>query len=250
MPTHQQRKPPTFKKGDHSNHAALHASAYYTQSMDIEFVIDSVANEHFVNDTNLFTNFQKLSSSESIAEGTTNILGIDFEFSSNETPIPKPSDKTECDWKRVCVNRQKGKTKGRIDVYYYSEAKVRLRSKNEFKKCCENVEDISDSEAHLVDIKIPNNFKDSQNVPERENWCSATKEEIEILKPEMFMRLSLDPKIRKCWGISGYFNENHSTTGVTLPQFKFAVQNKIEAGHSPVLLSTQCAKHPVKVRIR
>ncbi|GBL74182.1 Retrovirus-related Pol polyprotein from transposon TNT 1-94 [Araneus ventricosus] len=54
----------------------------------------------------------------------------DFEFSNNETPIPKPSDKTECDWKRVCVTRQKGKTKGRIDVYYYPEAKVRLRSKN------------------------------------------------------------------------------------------------------------------------
>ncbi|GBM80703.1 hypothetical protein AVEN_137224-1 [Araneus ventricosus] len=166
----------------------------------------------------------------------------DFEFSSNESPIPKPSDKTECDWKRICVTRQKGKTKGRLDVYYYPEAKVRSRSKNEVKKCCESkgidynpdrfdfspklilndnepnaigtqsdefstdVEDISDSEAHLVDIKIPNNFKESQNAPERENWCSATKEEIEILKPEMFMRLSLDRKIRMCWGISGYIH--------------------------------------------
>ncbi|GBN75341.1 hypothetical protein AVEN_2662-1 [Araneus ventricosus] len=109
MPTHQQRKPPTFKKGEHSNPAALYASVYWTQSMDIEFVIDSVATEHFVNDINLFINFQKLSSSA-------------------------------------------------------------------------NVEDISDNEAHLVDIKIPNNFKESQNVPERENWCSATKDELEILK--------------------------------------------------------------------
>ncbi|GBM83816.1 hypothetical protein AVEN_134519-1 [Araneus ventricosus] len=138
----------------------------------------------------------------------------DFEFSSNETSIPKPSDKTEYDWKRVCVTRQKGKTKGRIDAYYYPEAKVRLRSNNEVKKCCESkgidynpdkfyfspklilndnepnaigtqsdefstdVEDIPDSEAHLVDIKIPNNFKESQNVSERENCCIATKEEI------------------------------------------------------------------------
>nr|GBM79443.1 hypothetical protein AVEN_95697-1 [Araneus ventricosus] len=97
----QQRKPPTFKKGEHSNPAALYASVYWTQSMDIEFVIDSVATEHFVNNTNLFINFQKLSSSASVAEGTTNILGkgdvnleimdnSDFEFSSNETPIPKP----------------------------------------------------------------------------------------------------------------------------------------------------------------
>ncbi|GBL74180.1 hypothetical protein AVEN_234958-1 [Araneus ventricosus] len=77
MPTHQQRKPPTFKKGEHSNPAALHASAYWTQSMDIEFVMDSVATQHFVNDSNLFINFLKLSSSASIAEGTTNILGID-----------------------------------------------------------------------------------------------------------------------------------------------------------------------------
>ncbi|GBN37324.1 Retrovirus-related Pol polyprotein from transposon RE2 [Araneus ventricosus] len=106
----------------------------------------------------------------------------DFELSSNETPMPKLSDKTECDWKRVCVTRQKDKSKGRIDVYYYPESKVRLRSKNEVKKYCENIEDISDSEAHLVDIKIPNNFKESQMVPERENWCSAMKEELEILK--------------------------------------------------------------------
>ncbi|GBO21045.1 Retrovirus-related Pol polyprotein from transposon TNT 1-94 [Araneus ventricosus] len=45
-----------------------------------------------------------------------------------------------------------------------------------------DIENISDSEAHLVDIKIPNNFKESQNVPERENWCNAMKEELEILK--------------------------------------------------------------------
>ncbi|GBM78871.1 Retrovirus-related Pol polyprotein from transposon TNT 1-94 [Araneus ventricosus] len=75
MPTHEQRKPPNFKKGEHSNPAALYASVYWTQSMDIEFVIDSVATEHFVNNTNLFINFQKLSSSASVAEGTTNILG-------------------------------------------------------------------------------------------------------------------------------------------------------------------------------
>ncbi|GBO42499.1 hypothetical protein AVEN_72168-1, partial [Araneus ventricosus] len=145
-----------------------------------------------------------------------------FEFTSNETPIHKPSDKTECNWKRVCVARQKGKTKGRIDIYYYPEANVRLRSKNEVKnevkKYCESkginynpynfdfspklilndneanavgtqsdkvstdIEDISDSEAHLVDIKIPNNFKESQYVPEKENWCSVMKEEFEILK--------------------------------------------------------------------
>ncbi|GBL76004.1 hypothetical protein AVEN_81186-1 [Araneus ventricosus] len=116
----------------------------------------------------------------------------DFEFSSNETQMPKLSDKTECDWKRVCVSRQKGKTKGRIDVYYYPETNARLRSKNEVKKYCEigtqlddfstEIEDISDTKAHLVDIKIPNNFKESQNVPEKENWCSAMKEELEILK--------------------------------------------------------------------
>ncbi|GBN05414.1 hypothetical protein AVEN_30809-1 [Araneus ventricosus] len=48
MPTHQQRKPPTFKKDEHSNPAALYAPAYWTESMNIEFVIDSVATEHFV----------------------------------------------------------------------------------------------------------------------------------------------------------------------------------------------------------
>ncbi|GBM72436.1 hypothetical protein AVEN_198002-1 [Araneus ventricosus] len=53
----------------------FYASAYCTQSMDIDFVIDSATTEHFVNDINLFTNFQKLSSSASMAEGTTNILG-------------------------------------------------------------------------------------------------------------------------------------------------------------------------------
>ncbi|GBM18143.1 Retrovirus-related Pol polyprotein from transposon TNT 1-94 [Araneus ventricosus] len=62
----------------------------------------------------------------------------DFEFSSNETPIPKLSDKNEHDWKRVCVTRKKGKTKGRIDVYYYPEAKVRLRRKNEVEKYYES----------------------------------------------------------------------------------------------------------------
>ncbi|GBN10258.1 Retrovirus-related Pol polyprotein from transposon TNT 1-94 [Araneus ventricosus] len=75
MPTHQQRKPPTFKQDELSNPAVFYASAYCTQSMDIEFVIDSAVTEHFVNDINLFTNFQKLSSSVSMAEGTTNILG-------------------------------------------------------------------------------------------------------------------------------------------------------------------------------
>ncbi|GBL76166.1 hypothetical protein AVEN_207200-1 [Araneus ventricosus] len=75
MPTHQQCKPPTFKQDGHSNPATLYASAYWTQFMDIEFVIDSAATEHFVNDINVFTNFQKLSSSANIAEGTINILG-------------------------------------------------------------------------------------------------------------------------------------------------------------------------------
>ncbi|GBN20040.1 hypothetical protein AVEN_81188-1 [Araneus ventricosus] len=44
------------------------------------------------------------------------------------------------------------------------------------------IEDISDTEAHLADIKIPNNFKESQNASKKENWCSAMKEELEILK--------------------------------------------------------------------
>ncbi|GBN81849.1 hypothetical protein AVEN_56847-1 [Araneus ventricosus] len=109
---------PTFKQDGLSNPAVLYAYAYCTQSMDMEFVIDSAATEHFVNDINLFTNFQKLSSSASMTEGTTNILGkgdvnleimdnSDFELSSNETPMPKLSDKTECDWKRACVTIQK-----------------------------------------------------------------------------------------------------------------------------------------------
>ncbi|GBM24389.1 Retrovirus-related Pol polyprotein from transposon TNT 1-94 [Araneus ventricosus] len=248
MPTRQQRKPPTFKQDGLSNPVALYASAYCTQSMDTEFVIDSAATEHFVNDINLFTNFQKLSSSASIAEGTTNILGkgdvnleimdnSDFEFSSNETPMPKLSDKTECDWKRACVTRQKGKSKGRIDFYCYPEEKVKLRSKNEVKKYyCESksidynpdnfdfspklilddnepnaigpqsddfstdIEDISDSEAHLVDIKIPNNFKESQIVPERENWCSAMKEELEILKARDVYEIVPRPKNKNVLG--------------------------------------------------
>ncbi|GBM12561.1 hypothetical protein AVEN_188722-1 [Araneus ventricosus] len=70
MPIHQQHKPPTFKQDGLSNLAV-----FYAQSVDIEFVIDSAAMEHFVNDINLFTNFQKLSSSASMAEGTTNMLG-------------------------------------------------------------------------------------------------------------------------------------------------------------------------------
>ncbi|GBN38911.1 hypothetical protein AVEN_97895-1 [Araneus ventricosus] len=40
MPTHQECNPPTFKQDGHSNSAALYASAYWTQSMVIEFVID------------------------------------------------------------------------------------------------------------------------------------------------------------------------------------------------------------------
>ncbi|GBM58281.1 hypothetical protein AVEN_220198-1 [Araneus ventricosus] len=37
-----------------------------------------------------------------------------------------------------------------------------------------NIEDISDSEAHLVGIKIPNNFKESQMVPERKKWLQRS----------------------------------------------------------------------------
>ncbi|GBN17797.1 Retrovirus-related Pol polyprotein from transposon TNT 1-94 [Araneus ventricosus] len=92
MPTHQQRKPPTFKQDELSNPAVFYASAYCTQSMDIEFVIDSAATEHFVNDINLFTNFQKLSSSASMAEGTTNILGkgdVSLEIMDNSANVIK-----------------------------------------------------------------------------------------------------------------------------------------------------------------
>ncbi|GBN38910.1 hypothetical protein AVEN_97894-1 [Araneus ventricosus] len=103
-----------------------------------------------------------------------------IEFSSNETPIPKLSDKTECDGKRVCVTRQKGKTKGRIDVYYYPAANVRLRIGTQADDFSTHNEDISDREAHSVEIKIPNNFEESQNVLKRENWCSAMKEELEV----------------------------------------------------------------------
>ncbi|GBL53514.1 hypothetical protein AVEN_200802-1 [Araneus ventricosus] len=170
----------------------------------------------------------------------------DFELSSNETPMPKLSDKTECDWKRVYVTRQKGKSKGRIDVYYYPESKVRLRSKNEAKKYCESkgidynpdnfdfspklilddnepnaietqsddfstdIEDISDSEAHLVDIKIPNNFKESQMVPERENWCNAMKEELE--KPEMF-EIVPRPKNKNVLGNKWVYTLKKDVTG-------------------------------------
>ncbi|GBO17417.1 Retrovirus-related Pol polyprotein from transposon TNT 1-94 [Araneus ventricosus] len=173
----------------------------------------------------------------------------DFELSSNEIPMPKLSDKTECDWKRVCVTRQKGKSKGRIDVYYYPESKVRLRSKNEVKKYCESkgidynpdnfdfspklildnnklnaietqsddfstdIEDISDSEAHLVDIKIPNNFKESQMVPERENWCNAMKEELEILKVRDVYEIVPRPKNKNVLGNKWVYTLKKDVTG-------------------------------------
>ncbi|GBN22002.1 Retrovirus-related Pol polyprotein from transposon TNT 1-94 [Araneus ventricosus] len=173
----------------------------------------------------------------------------DFELSSNKTPMPELSDKTECEWKRVCVTRQKGKSKGRIDVYYYPESKVRLRSKHEVKKYCESkgidynpdnfdfspklilddnkpnaietqsddfstdIEDISDSEAHLVDIKIPNNFKESQMVPERENWCNAMKEELEILKVRDVYEIVPRPKNKNVLGNKWVYTLKKDVTG-------------------------------------
>ncbi|GBN20042.1 hypothetical protein AVEN_81190-1 [Araneus ventricosus] len=90
MPTHQQCKPSIYKQDGLFNPAALYASTYWTQSMNIEFVVDSAATEHFVNDLNLFTNFQKLYSSASRAEGTTNILGkgdVNLEIMDNSSKV-------------------------------------------------------------------------------------------------------------------------------------------------------------------
>ncbi|GBO09440.1 hypothetical protein AVEN_12248-1 [Araneus ventricosus] len=98
----------------------------------------------------------------------------DFELSSNETKMPELSDKTECDWKRACVTRHK-------DNFDFSPKLILNDNEpnaigTQLDDFSTDIEDISDSEAQLVDIKIPKNFKESQTVPERENWCSAMKE--------------------------------------------------------------------------
>ncbi|GBM75436.1 hypothetical protein AVEN_188790-1 [Araneus ventricosus] len=180
VPTHQQRKPPTFKQDGLSNPAVFYASAYCTQSMDIEFVIDSAATEHFVNDINLFTNFQKFSSSASMAEGTTNILGkgdVNLEIVDNSDDNEPNAIETQSD---------------------------------DFST---DIEDISDSEAHLVDIKIPNNFKEYQMVPERENWCNAMKEELEILKAQDVYEIVPRPKNKNVLGNKWVYTLKKDVTG-------------------------------------
>ncbi|GBM52890.1 hypothetical protein AVEN_28196-1 [Araneus ventricosus] len=124
----------------------------------------------------------------------------DFELSSNETPMPKLLDKTECDWKRVCVTRQKDDNKPNA---------IETQS-DDFST---DIEDISDSEAHLVDIKIPNNFKESQMVPERENWCNAMKEELEILKVRNVYEIVPRPKNKNVLGNKWVYTLKKDVTG-------------------------------------
>ncbi|GBN16857.1 Retrovirus-related Pol polyprotein from transposon TNT 1-94 [Araneus ventricosus] len=76
-----------------------------------------------------------------------------------------------------------------------------------------DIEDISDSEAHLVDIKIPNNFKESQMVPERENWCNALKEELEILKVRDVYEIVPRPKNKNVLGNKWVYTLKKDVTG-------------------------------------
>ncbi|GBL72856.1 Retrovirus-related Pol polyprotein from transposon RE1 [Araneus ventricosus] len=129
----------------------------------------------------------KLSSSASMAEGTTNILGkgdVRLEIMDNSERYNDGRMRSKNEVKKYCESKGIDYNPDNFDfspklILDDNEPNAIETQSDDFST---DIEDISDSEAHLVDIKIPNNFKESQMVPERENWCNAKKEELEILK--------------------------------------------------------------------
>lgn len=151
-------------------------------------------------------------------------------------PLPK-------DWERVETVRKSGATAGQVDVYYFPEKNVRLRSKNEIKKYCQekginyNPDDFSftpttpnarveetglnvsedekgdEPEVHCVEVKIPCTFRESQELPEKREWNRAMKNELETLKDRKVYELVPRPEGTKVLGTRWIFTLKKDMSG-------------------------------------
>ncbi|KMQ81963.1 gag-protease-integrase-rt-r polyprotein, partial [Lasius niger] len=68
-------------------------------------------------------------------------------------------------------------------------------------KSGENSEEFeSDTEAHIVEVKIPKTFKESQSLPEKGKWRMAMENELKTIKDREVYELVLRPNKNKVLG--------------------------------------------------
>ncbi|GBN46603.1 hypothetical protein AVEN_85573-1 [Araneus ventricosus] len=63
---------------------------------------------------------------------------VEEHLTIEEKGLPVEESTSSIEWKRVTKKREKGKTAGRVDVYYYPKPGVQLRSLKEVKNYCDN----------------------------------------------------------------------------------------------------------------
>lgn len=164
---------------------------------------------------------------------------LDNSIDDNDEPEEAPvtptvssdvtSDKIHCStvaWRRVARERTKGKSKGRVDVYYYPpSSNIRLRGAKKVKEYCDghNIDydekyfDYKSPDPNAVDdpsspeesdasptsflcIVEPSSFEEAVSVPEATQWKHAMDDELNTLKERNVYELVSRPLNKKVIG--------------------------------------------------
>ena len=174
---------------------------------------------------------------ENPAVKTPNVVNYSLQKDQSDDSSDEETPKTSLNklpWIRKAVKRKDG---SRIDIYYTIQGtNLRLRSYNDVKKYCEKknieynpnffnfsgansysgkVSDYVESEdieinVFHTNIIIPNTFKQACNSPQKENWHSAMKEEINTMKDRKVWELVPKPKNVKVLGNRWVFTAKHN----------------------------------------
>ncbi|GBN73143.1 Retrovirus-related Pol polyprotein from transposon TNT 1-94 [Araneus ventricosus] len=157
-----------------------------------------------------------------------------------EPPIQESTSSIE--WKRVTKKREKGKTAGRVDVYYYPKPGVRLRSLKEVKNYCDNEninfdpkefdfstkrelknltdedlsEESSEEEHSAMVTEIPKSYREAIVSSLKEKWINAMETEISILKDREVWEIVPRPRNKTVIGCRWVYSIKENAEGQIL----------------------------------
>ncbi|GBN11449.1 hypothetical protein AVEN_222262-1 [Araneus ventricosus] len=159
---------------------------------------------------------------------------LNFGIPDKGPPVQESTSSIE--WKRVTKKREKGKTVGRVDVYYYPKPGVRLRSLKEVKNYCDNEninfdpkefnfstkrelknltdedlsEELSEEEHSAMVTEIPKSYREAIVSSLKEKWINAMETEISILKDREVWEIAQRPRNKAVIGCRWvyYIKEN------------------------------------------
>ncbi|GBN72653.1 Retrovirus-related Pol polyprotein from transposon TNT 1-94 [Araneus ventricosus] len=157
-----------------------------------------------------------------------------------EPPVQESTSSIE--WKRVTKKREKGKTAGRVDVYYYPKPGVRLRSLKEVKNYCDNEninfdpkefdfstkrelknvtdedlsEESSEEEHSAMVTEIPKSYREAIVSSLKEKWINAMETEISILKDREVWEIVPRPRNKTVIGCRWVYSIKENVEGQIL----------------------------------